>query len=234
MEESFVDKIKFFVLGVVTTVLLTTGFSAFAAGNVAQQLKVYFNNIKVVVDGSPASLGKDSTGKENEAFIYNGTTYLPIRAVSEALDKEVSWDGKTSTVYVGEKPGQVNYLMQYGYAGDGNVFDGTSSKSFEMGGNSYNKGYVLQDDYYQLFNLNGQFSLLTFEYGSSYVDNLQRSNKLEIYLDNQLFDTLIIPGGQLPKEYNLPVKGVNQIRFQSVYNESGWNRFGIANPILNK
>ena len=95
------SKIKFFVLGVVTTVLLTTGFSALASGGVAKQLKVYYNNIKVVVDGSPASLGTDSSGKDNEAFIYNGTTYLPIRAVSEALGKDVSWDGKTSPVYVG-------------------------------------------------------------------------------------------------------------------------------------
>lgn len=225
-----IKKMKYFVLGVVTTVLLTTGISAFASGGVAQQLKVYFNNIKVVVDGSPASLGKDSAGKANEPFIYNGTTYLPIRAVSEALGKDVSWDGKTSTVYVGEKPGQVNYLMQYGYAGDAEEYDGTSSESFEMAGKSYNKGYVLNHKEYELFNLNGQFSTLTFDIGSATIYSLKIINKLEIYLDNELYDTVTISAGQLPEEYILPVKGVNQVKFQSV--DVGANKFGIGNPIV--
>ena len=167
------NKIKYFVLGVVTTVLLTTSFSALASGSsVVQQLTVYFNNIKIVVDGTPANLGKDSSGKPNEPFIYNGTTFLPVRAVSEALGKDVSWDGETSTVYVGEKPGEVNYLMQYGYTGTGKAFDGSTSNSFSMAGKSYNKGYLLGFSDYELFNLNGQFSTLSFEYGSEYVSSL--------------------------------------------------------------
>ena len=35
-----------------------------------------------------------------EPFIYEGTTYLPVRAVSEALGKNVSWDSETKTVMV--------------------------------------------------------------------------------------------------------------------------------------
>ena len=41
-----------------------------------------------------------------EPFIYNGTTFLPVRAISEALGKEVEWDGPTSSVYIGEYTGK--------------------------------------------------------------------------------------------------------------------------------
>jgi len=39
-------------------------------------------------------------------IIYNGTTYLPIRAVSNMLDIPVAWDATTKTVILGteEKP----------------------------------------------------------------------------------------------------------------------------------
>lgn len=38
-----------------------------------------------------------------EPFIYNGTTYLPVRAVAEALGEKVEYDKNSSTVYIGEK-----------------------------------------------------------------------------------------------------------------------------------
>lgn len=45
-------------------------------------------------------MGKDSSGKTVEPFAYKGTTYLPVRAVGEALNKKVDWDGKTQTVII--------------------------------------------------------------------------------------------------------------------------------------
>lgn len=42
----------------------------------------------------------DSTGKTVDVFASDGTTYLPARALSEALGKSVAWDSKTGTVYV--------------------------------------------------------------------------------------------------------------------------------------
>lgn len=95
-----------------TTILLLTAVSTFAAGPITKSISVLYNNIKISVDGKQASLGKDSTDKAIEPFIYNGTTYLPVRAVGEALGERVQWDGKTQTVYVGERPGEVKYLTE--------------------------------------------------------------------------------------------------------------------------
>lgn len=50
---------------------------------------------------------KDTNGKVVEPFIVDGTTYLPIRAVSEALGKDVYWNGQTNTVYINENPAAV-------------------------------------------------------------------------------------------------------------------------------
>ena len=40
----------------------------------------------------------DANGKSVEAFIYHGTTYVPLRAVSGAFGADISYDGATRTV----------------------------------------------------------------------------------------------------------------------------------------
>lgn len=67
--------------------------------------------IRLVVDGKEVT-PKDPNGNVVEPFASNGTTYLPVRAVSEALGKEVTWDGDTATIYVGEVPGQTDSWMK--------------------------------------------------------------------------------------------------------------------------
>lgn len=52
-----------------------------------------YNNIKVTLDGKAIDLRG-----EKEPFIIDGTTYLPVRAIAEALGLDVSWDGNTNTV----------------------------------------------------------------------------------------------------------------------------------------
>ncbi|MFD0681604.1 MULTISPECIES: peptidylprolyl isomerase [unclassified Paenibacillus] len=86
------DKFKGLVLGLSIGVMMT-GSIAYASGT---QIEVYFKNIKYMFDGQQKKPADDS-------FIYNGTTYVPLRFVSEALGKEVTWDGDNETIYVGRK-----------------------------------------------------------------------------------------------------------------------------------
>ncbi|MCL2496068.1 MAG: copper amine oxidase N-terminal domain-containing protein [Clostridiales bacterium] len=72
------------------------------AESMRKNLEVTYNNIQLVVDGIRV-VPRDVNGNIVEPFIYNGTTYLPVRAVSEALGMSVTWDGNTQTVYVSEK-----------------------------------------------------------------------------------------------------------------------------------
>jgi hypothetical protein len=62
-----------------------------------------YNNIKIYVN-QVLITPKDAAGNEVEPFIYAGTTFLPVRAVSEALGQSVSWDNETKSVYIGTQP----------------------------------------------------------------------------------------------------------------------------------
>lgn len=95
------DNIKGFAIGFVASALLLC--SATFAENVQKTITAFYNNIKIVVNGETIT-PKDANGNVVEPFIVDGTTYLPVRAISEALGEEVDWDGATSTVYIGEKP----------------------------------------------------------------------------------------------------------------------------------
>ena len=45
---------------------------------------------------------KDVNGNPVDVFVYKGTTYLPIRAVANALDLNVDYDSNTHTALIGE------------------------------------------------------------------------------------------------------------------------------------
>ena len=61
--------------------------------------KLTWRGISIVVDGTPI-IPKDALGNVVEPFIYNDSTYLPVRALANALGLEVGWDNDTSTVEI--------------------------------------------------------------------------------------------------------------------------------------
>lgn len=89
--------------GETSTVLLTSGGERSAAGKPAltssvKTVSITFRNIKISVDGSMIT-PTDANGAPAEPFILDGSTYLPVRAVANALGAKVRWDDSTSTVY---------------------------------------------------------------------------------------------------------------------------------------
>ena len=88
---------KGFITGILVTLLvLGLGGAAFAA--VAQkQATLDYNDIKITLNGS-AVTPTDANGAAVEPFAIDGTTYLPVRAVANALGLGVEWDGATKTV----------------------------------------------------------------------------------------------------------------------------------------
>lgn len=59
-------------------------------------------NLKILIDGVEQEL-IDVNGKILYPLIYNDTTYLPVRAISEIMGKEVGWNRQTTTVYIGQR-----------------------------------------------------------------------------------------------------------------------------------
>ena len=84
-------RLKDFTAGAILTAVVVGGVTVGYAKVAQTSIPVTYNNIKVTVDGKQLVT-------EKEPFIYDGTTYLPVRAVGEAVGKTVGWDGKTNTV----------------------------------------------------------------------------------------------------------------------------------------
>ena len=93
--------------------VLGTGTAALAAGNL---INIAVNpGMKLSIDGE-AFVPTDVNGKEVDVFAYNGTTYVPIRAISEAFGKDVSYDADTQTAVIQSvkppyDPDQVDYVL---------------------------------------------------------------------------------------------------------------------------
>lgn len=104
------EKAKYVVMGMVVMGTMTNFVVPAVAKNTKKDLTAIYKNIKIVADGIPVNVGKD------EPFICNGTTYLPVRAVGEAMGKKVAWNGNTNTVYLGEIPGEKAYLVDVLYS----------------------------------------------------------------------------------------------------------------------
>ncbi|MEW9698897.1 peptidylprolyl isomerase [Paenibacillus sp. SI8] len=91
------DKVKGLIVGLTIGSLLS-GTAAFAASS---QIDVAFRNLKYMFDGV------EKAPAEGKGFIYEGSTYVPLRFVSEALGKPVEWDEENETIWIGSNPRQI-------------------------------------------------------------------------------------------------------------------------------
>lgn len=101
------EKFKGIIMGIVFTMTFVLFTSSPYADTIAKHIRVIYPNVNVVVNNKKIT-PKDAKGKTVEPFIYNDTTYLPIRAISQALDKDVCWDGNTKTVLISDKSSSNN------------------------------------------------------------------------------------------------------------------------------
>ena len=90
--------------------LLCLVVGAFAAYN-NQTISAMLNReITITYDGQ-AQLFQDANGNAVYPITYNGTTYLPVRCISDLLGMEVNWDQATNTVQLGSNEKQPAYLV---------------------------------------------------------------------------------------------------------------------------
>ena len=87
--------LKLFLAGAGAGIILASGTNF--ASSMKDTVQRTFRDIRITMNGQ-AVTPKDATGKIVEPFIIDGTTYLPVRAVSNALGAKVDWDGSTRKI----------------------------------------------------------------------------------------------------------------------------------------
>lgn len=91
------NRMMSYFAGVLTVVLLGAfSISALAADGA---LTLTANPIHILVNGEVFQ-PKDAAGNDALVFVYNGTTYAPLRALAEAYGLEVGYDSASNTATV--------------------------------------------------------------------------------------------------------------------------------------
>lgn len=174
---------------------------------------------------------KDVTGTIVEPFIYQGTTYLPVRAVGEAIGKKVTWDGETKTVYLGEKPGDVSYLTDvcppYETSGDSRSYQTLDFALFCIAGIAYSNGVTIGQSDYALFNLNAQYQSITMIMGP--VDGTESPNNIYFIVDGNTIAEYTVEADDYPREITVPLNYGLQLKI-AVDEKLG--TIGLANIVV--
>jgi hypothetical protein len=228
--------------GVLIGVLLTANWPAWAALvnktiNVSAGVNVYVDDQKL----DP----RDGQGNPVEVFIYDGTTYLPIRAISNSLGIPISWEGATQSVYVGkhssDKPTvwmhDLDYFTRSGKAAS---FYWSPSESDQLGNTYLNGGIKYQADssaarsgfegLTTTYMINAQYSRIQ---GKIVLPYSQRAweyhtgGQITIYGDDEaLYSSEVMRPGVLPIDFDVDITGV--LKLQIVVNLSSTLHSGSA------
>ncbi|GGI44967.1 hypothetical protein GCM10008018_09740 [Paenibacillus marchantiophytorum] len=91
------------IVSIVGLSLLLGAAGGVYAGANLQEIKAYLNNdIKVKVNGATVQL-LDAQGNVVTPISYDGSTYLPARAIANSLNVAVDYDAASNSVLFGEK-----------------------------------------------------------------------------------------------------------------------------------
>ena len=202
------QKAAWFLSGVAAAALTASLTSPALAALAAKTIQVY-TGVDIYVDDQKLA-PTDANGNPVEAFVHNGTTYLPVRAVSEAVGKPVQWEPKTNSVYLGEhtadKPAVWLQDLDYFTGKDFWVKDTWKDNL----GNTRQE--VIKRSFDNTYLLNGQYSAIS---GTFFQDYNNRSSDdtsyLKIYGDGELLYNAEVTKGVTPIDFYVDLTGVLEL-----------------------
>ncbi len=204
----------FFILGGLTFTYLSTTDAASSL----KKINVYQDTIHYYVDKVEKKPQEGQSG-----FIYEGTTYVPMRFIAESLGKNVTWDGKSKSVYIGDVPKFISLKDVKPIGSDeDHFFHNPSSivistgekfeQSYQLGG--FHGGGAVQDHTVEYL-VNGKYK--TFETSLTPVKKLAAGSfgigyHRSIYADNKL----IYDSGSIKEKVkvNVNLDGASKVKFE--------------------
>ena len=217
------QKATWFVSGVLCSAVMASTVIPSVAALMEQKLTVH-TGVQVYVDDVKLDAG-DTHGNP-DAFIYNGTTYVAVAAVSKSLGEDVLWEGDTKSVYIGKHEGVSKNLLSVCPPYQTNNYN--KFTTVEMSGVKYANGFSFGVGD-ALFNLNGKYDSLSFYIG--HIDGGDMcAGALNIYLDNELAFSLDLDPYAMPDYYQVPLNGAIQMKIELDSGDWSWeHNYAMAN-----
>lgn len=217
-----------FIAGFIAGSLLFGTAGAYAASK-GKLIEVFYE-VKDIKINKVSQMPKG----DQQPFMYNGSTYVPLRFVAEALKQPVKWDAKTRSIYIGETDtpnsvypardmkhmnAQGGYFSRYSYAYDsqtpiedniGNKYSNYITFEFPRYDNGSNSRFVnLQ------FPLNGTVKKFKAKAGftGTYRDSAANVT-LRIFADDtEVYNNTFKPG-DFPKELDIDFSHAAKVEFK--------------------
>ena len=215
-----------FTLALIVTVSVLCGIVIGAgATSGMQEIAAYLNaNITVKLDGE-AQTFLDAKGNRVYPITYQGSTYLPVRAVAGLVGLDVDWDQATQTVLLGQTKGVdlIDTYKNYAFNCDSQGWNGVwqvqtaDNQTEDISGVACSHWISLytrmlnaaKGDVWIAFNLLGKHDTLTFSY---YANN---DATLTVLGDNgSVLGEYAITGGAIAKTVTIPLLKTSELKFQ--------------------
>lgn len=209
---------------------------ASAGGGERKTIDVLVGGINIYVDGVLQE-PKNVKGDPVQPIVWEGTTYLPVRAVTNMLtDKEVNWDQASMSVYIGKQPAapsvQLDKLEIYNpnsaYAFmfvDSKAAFQKADKTVEAYNRlrvSFDGNYAENHTGYATYILDSQYSKLT---GKLDVEYTQIGTKkgiglafysVDSYGEENLIQKYFVRAGDPPVNVEVPLIGVATLKIKRI------------------
>ncbi len=222
------QRLQGLIAGVVIGAICTSG--AVFSKTATENIEVLYDNIKVYKDNVLCEL-KDVNGNVIEPFIYNGTTYMPVRGTANLADMEVTWDGASKSVYLwDEMVPEGTYLLEacppY-ETSDCDIYLASDGNKFDMSGEKYSNGLELSyTGSYALFNLNSKYSTIECTIGHS-GDN-QEAKSVAFMVDGKIVKEVDLEAEDMPKTVSIPVSYGLQLKILRTESDGYYYSTGVG------
>lgn len=210
-----------FIAGFIIGAIMFSSIGAFAAGG--KLIEVFYGIKDVKID-------KVSQMPNQKPFTYNGTTYVPLRFISEKFGKPVKFDSKDQTIYIGEFDGEKVIL---GNDMEHSDYEATAL-TFEYGNGKKVIKDKLKNEYSQYLLLNYEPTMtkrpsakFTFDLNKNYTKffttigftddsgEIDKPIQVRIYADDKRIYAGQIERGELPADINLNITDVITLRIET-------------------
>ncbi|MCM3760975.1 copper amine oxidase N-terminal domain-containing protein [Alkalihalobacillus oceani] len=197
--------------------VLVVGFALGASASpILERISAHLNwSISFVIDGSNW-VPTDQNNEKLAPITYQNTTYLPIRAVSEALGVAVDWDQQTQTISLGEGTESVPVTseeVKVGYS----AFTTVDKRYTVQQGKDYQSGIVLESINSAAKNISllpaNKYQTVNLTLAAIDAD---KDIRVQVIAGETVLKDVTLTAGQPLQEVNLEIGGIQELKVEAV------------------